>query len=289
MNDLTSLTWDPSAIWEVHQTIRRCSNSVEPVIEILCAEDTPNSDPTRWVIFPSSFNPPTEAHAEIIQQTFSALNPNRVLLLLDIEHADKPLQDALLEDRALMMRIRFSHDPRLILGVCSHGRFLDKLHALDALFENSESWTFVVGTDTLDRMLDPVFYHNPDKELETLLERARFVLFTRAGFDHNSVHSRLAQWGQGHNAIKLLKLSRPMRMISSSEVRKRGALGLPLYPLVTPAIETFVEETGLYRSSPSHPPLYAARKCVLQQLFRDGPQAFAGVDMRTLARIIHEK
>ncbi len=272
--------WHPRGLWEIHQVIRRCRGSKRPNIQIFWGRPPGRSAPPaeRWAVFPSSFNPPTLAHAEILRWALKEGEFDRALLLLDIHHADKETQDGLLEDRALMKKIAFSREPGLSLGVCSHGRFLDKLEALDGLLPGASTWTFLIGADTFTRILDPRFYEEPRGDLGTLFSRAIFIVFQRGG--GAGLRAGIRNWTQRGARILEVALSEEVQAIASTRIRQCRAQGHSLTREVAPEVMAFMQETGLYLPSPPNPPLYKARRHILERLFQEGPDSFAGRDMR---------
>jgi nicotinic acid mononucleotide adenylyltransferase len=279
MNPSLARTWDPEALWKAHLAISRCARQAVPGIQILMDEGKHAFAENGWGVFASSFNPPTLAHEAILKRALASSELKACLLLLDVFHADKPIEDALLEDRVLMMGIAFSEDPRVALGISSHGRFLDKLRALRGLDLSRDAWTFLVGLDTFARILDPRFYQEPARELTALFEEARFVVFPRPSV-WTETESRLHEWVRRGASIRQMTLPADIQRISSTFVRKERALGRPLDRWIHPDVEAFIEETGLYLPTPSRPPLYDARKRVLERLFREGPGRFQRGDLR---------
>lgn len=184
-----------------------------------------------------------------------------------------------------MMQIAFSRDPRFALGVCSHGRFLDKIQALDRLGLSGRWWTFLIGLDTFARILEPRFYTDPAKELAWLFQRANFVVFSRPVVSPKLQH-KLREWIEGGASIAWMALPEHIQEISSTRVRQGRAMGRPLCEWVHPGVETFIEDTGLYLPSPPHPPLYEARKRLLEHLFKEGPGPFSERDLRQEALAI---
>ena len=265
--------WDPRALREIRRSILRCSSEARPNIQVFQLAANPAGAPpeAEWAVLPSSFNPPTEAHAAMLRWGLDYGGFHRGMLLLDIHHADKGFQDAALEDRGLMLRLRFASEPRLTLGVCSHGRFLDKTAALESFLGRERRWSFLVGMDTVARVLDPRFYIEPERELELLFQRAGFVVFPREGVPPET-HGGVERWRARGAQVRFVELPQPVRSISSSAIRDRRARGLPLLPDVSPAVAAFIEETGLYLPDTSRTTRYGERKRWLADLFERGPE-----------------
>jgi nicotinic acid mononucleotide adenylyltransferase len=261
------VAWNTRVIRMIQGAIQRCASDSQPVIQIFHTAAGPCRPPQfgPWAVFPASFNPPTEAHAAILERAMDEANLHSALLLLDIHHADKPRRDAVMLDRALMMMVRFSGDPRLELGICSHGRFLEKTEAIRRFLGADTPWLFLVGADTLERIQDPRFYNDPERELSRLFAQARFLVFTR-GEMPAAVRANMAIWRDRGARIETLDLPLWAQPLSSSMIRDRRSLGQPLGHGVDSAIARFIEETGLYLAATSPDSPYENRKRWLQRV-----------------------
>ncbi|KAG7694962.1 hypothetical protein KL930_001285 [Ogataea haglerorum] len=132
----------------------------------------------RILVLDSSFNPPHKGHLSLVAKSLthklgdesaahSSMNSRSVLLLLSIKNADKPPQPAKFEDRLKMM-YHLAHEITDQLGVsCAIGitncsLFVDKALTLEGYFKKNYtdrlSYTFLLGYDTLVRLLSPKYY-----------------------------------------------------------------------------------------------------------------------------------
>lgn len=204
---------------------------------------------------PGSFNPPTLAHRYMVDWALEKGGFQGVVLILDLRHADKPLGDAHILDRYLMAKLGFNLQHRVLIGLCSHGLFLDKARALWRIFPSSTSWSFLVGEDTLARILDPRFYQNPCEELQVLFSEVSFVVFERPGFSLQGF-----PW-----QFPYVASPRRVQGVSSSSVRTKRRLNLPWKEFLCPEVAGFIERTGLYLPGPSP---YEARRRELDAVFR---------------------
>ncbi|KAI8896720.1 hypothetical protein BC833DRAFT_596426 [Globomyces pollinis-pini] len=107
----------------------------------------PNKNINRLYILDSSFNPPTVAHLQMLNQI--NLNQNdQILLLLATKNVDK-LNSNLLE------RIHLIKSLNLPFAIVNQPRFIEKASIL-----NSFNVTFLMGYDTIIRFFDPKYYTN---------------------------------------------------------------------------------------------------------------------------------
>lgn len=124
-------------------------------------------------VYPGSFDPWTRTHEAILRATMRRVR-GPLLVLLDLDTLDKPAHGAPLAERLAILALHFAADRRVSIGVSTHGRFLEKARALGRA-------TFAVGEDTMERVLAPRYYEDPERELAELHRRARFIVAPRGG------------------------------------------------------------------------------------------------------------
>lgn len=130
----------------------------------------------RICILDSSFNPPHMGHFSLIKESLeydykSALNKKSVLLLLSVKNADKiKPRPAHFSHRIEMMikladHINQSFDVNVNVGLTNHAKFADKsksvieyIKSQNASLISKTKLTFLVGFDTLVRILDAKYY-----------------------------------------------------------------------------------------------------------------------------------
>jgi nicotinate-nucleotide adenylyltransferase len=199
-------------------------------------------------VLPASFNPPTSAHEALIREAGKVFAFDEILLVLDQRAMDKELIDAPLEDRLLMLLVLFRDDPRISLGIATQGLFLDKVEALNLIYPRDTQINFIVGYDTIMRVLDPIYYKERDEALHALFSQARFLVANRGDQDEGDLKEL---FGREENRpfasqITSLTLSPAVARISSSEVRSRLAEGKSLQGFVPPKLEEFLLKRGFY-------------------------------------------
>mmetsp|Transcript_44922 Transcript_44922/g.108592 ORF Transcript_44922/g.108592 Transcript_44922/m.108592 type:complete len:458 (+) Transcript_44922:150-1523(+) len=149
--------------------------------------------PNGSLIFPGSFNPPHKGHvslAEAAVQTEQKRRPcsrsdkRAVYFELSLSNADKPAIDP----RSIMERLQYFLE---LESLPSHWGviltmaplFSDKVRRIKnciETFDNScPKMSFVIGTDTLVRLIDPKYYDNDESKMVSALqemEGTRFVV-----------------------------------------------------------------------------------------------------------------
>ncbi len=199
-------------------------------------------------LLPASFNPPTSAHEALVREAGTVVAFDEILLVLDQRAMDKDLIDAPLEDRLLMLLVLFGDDPRISLGIANQGLFLDKVEALHQVYPKDTQIYFMVGYDTIMRVLDPIYYKERDKALHALFSQARFLVANRGDRGERDLKEL---FGREENRpflpqITSLRLSPALPQISSSEVRSRLAAGKSVQGFVPPKLEEFLLKRGFY-------------------------------------------
>ena len=199
-------------------------------------------------VLPASFNPPTSAHEALVRGAGTVVTFDEILLVLDQRAMDKELIDAPLEDRLFMLLVLFGDDPRVSLGIATQGLFLDKVEALHQVYPQDTQLYFIVGYDTIVRVLDPVYYRRRDDALHALFSQARFLVANRGD---RSEYDLKELFGREENRsfaaqITPLALSPDVARISSSEVRSRLIEGKSVQEFVPPKLEEFLRKRRFY-------------------------------------------
>jgi nicotinic acid mononucleotide adenylyltransferase len=199
-------------------------------------------------VLPASFNPPTPAHEALVREAGKVVTFDECLLVLDQRAMDKELIDAPLEDRLLMLLVLFGDDSRISLGIATQGLFMDKVEALHHIYPQDTQLYFIVGYDTIVRVIDPIYYKERDEALHGLFSQARFLVANRGDRDERDLKEL---FGREVNRpfspqITSLTLSPALAHISSSEVRFRLAEGKSVQGFVSPKLEEFLLKRGFY-------------------------------------------
>ncbi len=131
-------------------------------------------------VFPGSFDPLTEAHIEVIAEA-REYKLGEILLVLDIVNIDKSTFGASLEDRLLMLLLFFAGDEEISIALSSHGLFLDKVRALQGKYPPATGIVYLVGYDTIVRILDKKYYQDREAAVTELFADSEFLVAGRSG------------------------------------------------------------------------------------------------------------
>jgi len=193
-------------------------------------------------------NPPTKAHREVLVEAMKTFSHDEAVVMLDIYHADKSVEEIKLTERMEMMRIAFDGISNLSIGISSRGLFVEKLDLIRKIWK-SEKITFLVGMDTMMRILSPSFYQDFDSAMKKLFGDSCFIVAERKDMDEEKIRdifkSRNLEGYAGK--IKVLKTPPSLREISSTEVREKIKRGEPVSDLLPGGVEEFMRERKLYK------------------------------------------
>ena len=241
---------DPQTREYLYAVVRSLTDEGPPLIKIVKQAQEGIREKTEGLlgVLPASFNPPTSAHEALVTEAGKVVSFNEILLVLDQRAMDKELIDAPLEDRLLMLLVLFGDDPQISLGIANRGLFLEKVEALHQVYPQDTQIHFIVGYDTIMRVLDPIYYKERDKALHALFSQARFLVANRGDRDKADLTEL---FGREENRpfspqIISLTLSPALALISSSEVRSRLAVGKSVQGFVSPKLEEFLLKRGFY-------------------------------------------
>ena len=199
-------------------------------------------------VLPASFNPPTSAHEALVTEAGKVVAFDEILLVLDQQAMDKELIDAPLEDRLLMLLVLFGDDPRISIGIANQGLFLDKVEALDQVYPQDTQIYFIVGYDTIMRVLDPIYYKERDDALHALFSQAWFLVANRGDCDERDLKELFRREENRHFLPQIisLTLSPALAQISSSEIRSRLSERKSVQGFIPPKLEAFLLKGGFY-------------------------------------------
>lgn len=175
--------------------------------QVICTLNSPSSPSTRprtLIILDSSFNPPTLAHLHMATSALRAHRTSspRLLLLLSVQNADKPVKPAGFAERLAMMHVFAGDVQREVggeeggvvvdIGLTSKPYFHDKswVIAESGVYDDGVEQVVLVGFDTLVRIFDAKYYGGEEgmrREVGGFLGRARLRVMMRPGGEWGDV------------------------------------------------------------------------------------------------------
>ena len=144
------------------------------------------------------------------------------------------------EDRYLMTVIATASNPLFRVSRMEVDRdgptyTVDTLRGLKDLYGPKVDLFFITGADAIVEIL-------AWKDHEEVFELAHFIAATRPGYDLGPIESRTRAT---HPDITVMNI--PALAISSTDIRRRVAAGLPIRYLVPEGVKSYVEKAGIYR------------------------------------------
>ena len=227
----------------------------------------PSSRPSNngpLYILDSSFNPPTNAHLALALSSLPTETKATVLLLLAVQNADKQPKPASFDYRLEMMallahKIETQTLATALIALSKHPRFVDKARDVSLSFPSVAEVVWLVGFDTLTRILDKKYYlpKTVEESLREFWEKNRFVCAIRG--DEEAERTYLARIRSGGvegvppSWADYITILEPVGKEDSS-TRAREAAGKARWDevgkVVPGEIAEYIRKEGLYNSKP---------------------------------------
>lgn len=203
---------------------------------------------SRLLVLDSSFNPPTKAHAKLLQTALDSKPPNYFdgsLLLFSTNNADKQLTGASVLQRAQMMELMAGSFDTIAVGLTPHGKFIDKAESIQSWFKHPVQLEFILGYDTITRFFDSKYYSVPVTEaLTPFFTRCRLICADRGSDKHNFWESIGKDYEQ---CIDRIHLDRETEAISSTKARSAIGSTDDAHSFLDDTILEFVLQENLYK------------------------------------------
>lgn len=186
-----------------------------------------------------SFNPPHLGHLAIASDVCAMLDLSGVVFVPAASPVHKDVDyDVSPDDRIEMTRLAVADDERFSVSTAEVD--LGLRYTLDTVSELRQRHpghrlVFIMGSDSL---LQFETWHQPS----AILALCRVAVAMRPGDDVRSVEEEARRWGRG----LIVVLPTVGLDISSSMIRDRLRLGLPVRYLVPDAVERYLRRRGLY-------------------------------------------
>jgi len=190
-------------------------------------------------LFGGSFNPVHHAHLILAQEAASQLNLDKVVFMpayLPPHKRSEGLVDS--EHRYNMLKIAVQNNPLFSVSDSEIRRegvsfTIDTVKELLGQYGGETELYLIVGMDMLEDI--------PNwRKSEELISLCKFAGAGRPGYDDSHLHPGVLQ--------KLVKINMPQMDISSTEIRHRLSVNLPVrYWLPDPVVE-YIKQSRLYET-----------------------------------------
>jgi nicotinate-nucleotide adenylyltransferase len=203
----------------------------------------------RVGILGGAFNPPHIGHLVCAQEALLQLELDSVLFVPVGEAPHRELEtDPGPETRLEMVELAIGDDDRFAGSRMEIDRdgpsyTSDTLRELRAAAPDDEH-VLILGGDQAAALPE---WHEP----EQVLELAQLAVVERSNWSRNAVGIRV---GRLKGAERIRYLDMPVIQVSSSSIRRRVALGLPIRYLVPDRVASFIESKDLYATASAGAP-----------------------------------
>jgi nicotinic acid mononucleotide adenylyltransferase len=147
-----------------------------------------------------------------------------------------------------MLKLLFRKDPKISIGLSNHGLFLEKIKSLRKLFPSPVTIHFIVGFDTILRVMNKKYYRNRKKSLDSLFRGCEFLVANRGNHEEEAFERFFKQRSNERykGRVSFFTLPKRLSSLSSSLVRNRIRERKPVGNLVSSSGRRYIEKTGLY-------------------------------------------
>jgi nicotinate-nucleotide adenylyltransferase len=195
----------------------------------------------RIGVFGGTFDPPHRGHLALAESALNDLHLDEILFVPAHRNPLKQHSTTTLPAQRLEMTRRLAtvnpkfavSDLELSKGGVSYA--VDTLSDLTYV-KPGEYW-FLLGADAARSIADW-------KQPQRLVRLARLAVALRPPYSESQVLASIPP--EFHSAIDFITM--PPSTLSSSDIRSMVSLGRSITPLVTPEVERFIRENGLYKS-----------------------------------------
>lgn len=209
------------------------------------------------IVFPGSFNPPTNAHMAMLHQARRYARTHGSMQLfaafskqtIDKETIERPL----LLDRIVWLQMALRHHvPRTGILLFNRGLYVEQAQAIHSAFPEVRRLLFLIGFDKIVQILDPRYYDDREVALKMLFSLAELLVAPRGNAGEAELRELLSRPENQPYArsIHILPLATAYREISSTRVREGNGLHMQEVP---PEVRSFLRATRAYA-----PPLRGA-------------------------------
>ena len=203
------------------------------------------------IVFPGSFNPPTNAHIALLQQArlfaqkhgatslYAAISKR----IVDKEKVERP---TLLDRIDLLDTVLHSYLQDTGIMLFNRGLYVEQAQAVRTSFPLVEHLFFLLGFDKIVQIFDPHYYKDRDASLMALFNIAELLVAPRGNDGeqeldfllHHPENERFARF------VHPLPFDAQYRNISSTQIRQGDAVALQAVP---PEVQQFIRETHAYQ------------------------------------------
>lgn len=204
----------------------------------------------KIIVFPGSFNPPTNAHLALLKQAWQFAHvhgPMTVYAAISTHITGKErVQRPMLLDRIILLEtVLRKHVRHTGILLFNRGLYVEQAEAIHHAFPQVVNIYFLVGFDKIVQVFDPRYYSDRDQALQELFTLADFLVAPRdaAGPVQLQLLLDRPENRQYAGHVHALPLSGSYRYISSTNIRRLPSEHAQDMPS---EVRHFIRETHAY-------------------------------------------
>ena len=219
---------------------------------------------TTIIVFPGSFNPPTNAHIALLQQAclfaqqhdatslYAAISKR----IVDKEQVERP---TLLDRIDLLDTVLHHYLQDTGIMLFNRGLYVEQAQAVRASFPQVEHLYFLLGFDKIVQILDPHYYQDRDASLVALFKIAELLVAPRGNDGEQELEQLLHQPENERFArfVHPLPFDAKYRNLSSTQIRQGDDAALQEVPS---EVQQFIRESRAYQ-----PPIHRSDGTVIDE------------------------
>jgi nicotinamide-nucleotide adenylyltransferase len=242
---------------DIQLLLDQLDSDARPQAVVVPGSPPPDGD---IIVFPGSFNPPTNAHLALLEQArqfahkhinAKGAGPQQENIHLyaamskritDKEHVDRPL---ILDRLVLLDDVlhHYLHSAGIMLF--NRGLYFEQAQGVHNAFPYVKRLIFLIGYDKIVQILDPHYYQDRDAALNELFSIAELLVAPRGSDGPDQLHALLNQ-SQNQpftSHIHALPFDPAYRDFSSTRIREHPG---EFYNDVPPEVRQFIQQTHAY-------------------------------------------
>jgi nicotinic acid mononucleotide adenylyltransferase len=249
--------------WYAHSLQKKYEKD-GPLVKLL--NESPKDDDTscNYIIIQGSFDPPTFPHMQIISDSIELmlkkhpLETFRLLILFSLAHVEKKpdvLNRSLIGERVEMIQYLIENngfEVPVFIGLSNAARYIDLVKAVNKLYRNIGSMTFITGMDVFKKVFDPKFYSNPLSTVIPEIFKAKFLVAGRNDIilkdDFDSYLTKeLKEYPEYLGQVEFLIMPKQLRYSNATQVRRKLSKNqLPNHSVLPTSIIEYLKRKNPY-------------------------------------------